>query len=147
MNVSLRDATTEDVDFAFEAKKQAMGPHIISKWGWDEGFQITIHKQRWSEKTLFILVMNNEEIGTVSIQNVEGKLRFGEFYLLNKFRNQGIGTGVLKEFLIECDKNYKTVVLEYLKWNPVGSLYKRNSFKIIDENEIHYFMVREPQSH
>ena len=28
--------------------------------------------------------------------------------------------------------------LRYLKWNPVGSLYRRHGFSIIDETEIHF---------
>ncbi len=144
MNIKLRDATEEDFDFAFKVKKQAMGPHIISRWGWDENYQLTIHKQRWSAKPWFIIFMDKEKVGTVSIQDIDGKIRFGEFYILDQYSNQGIGTVVLHNFLKECDQSNKTIVLEYLKWNPVDSLYKRNNFKITGESEIHYFMVREP---
>lgn len=145
MNTRLQKATEEDFNFAFEAKKQAMGPHIISKWGWDENYQLTTHKQRWDEKPWFVIMGDKQRIGTISIHNKENKVRFGEFYLLDQFRNKGIGSSILKKFLRECDQDNKTVILEYLKWNPVGSLYKRSGFKVTGENEIHYFMSREPQ--
>ncbi|KZL19829.1 hypothetical protein PsAD2_01650 [Pseudovibrio axinellae] len=39
-----------DQKFAFEAKRAAMGRHIISRWGWDEDFQWQLHLQRYNEK-------------------------------------------------------------------------------------------------
>lgn len=144
LKVELQAVTPEDNDFAFEAKKQAIGPHIVEKWGWDDEFQRSLHEQRWSEKPWFILKRGGERIGTLSLHQVDDKtLRFGEFYLLDEYRNQGIGTSVLKDVLRGCDAKGLRVVLEYLHWNPVGSLYKRHGFKVTSENEIHYFMERE----
>ncbi|GAB1259354.1 GNAT family N-acetyltransferase [Aurantivibrio plasticivorans] len=147
MNIELKKASANDFDFAFEVKKDAMGSHIKSKWGWDEDFQLSIHKQRWAEKPWFIILFDGEPVGTVSIADLEGQKRFGEFYIKGTFRNNGIGSSVLSQFLQECDQNSNSVVLEYLKWNPVGSLYKRHGFKVTGENEIHYFMARTPKAH
>jgi len=147
MNIKLREVTDKDFDFAFEAKRQAMGPHITTKWGWDESYQLALQQERWNEKPWFIILMNDKTIGTVSIQHFESHVRFGEFYLYSQFQNQGIGTKVLQEFLTQCDRDSQKVVLEYLKWSPVGSLYKRNGFNVTGENDNHYFMAREPNTH
>jgi len=32
--------------------------------------------------------------------------------------------------------------LRYLKWSPVGSLYRRHGFSMIGETEIHFIMER-----
>ena len=146
MDFELKPAQGVDIDFAFEAKRQAMGPYIIQKWGWDETFQRKLHEQRYSEKPWFIVCLGSEPIGTVSIHELSEHTRFGEFYLLDEYRNKGIGSKILKEFLVECDEKSKCVVLEYLKWNPVGSLYKRYGFEVISENDIHYFMERKPRT-
>ncbi|TXR53974.1 GNAT family N-acetyltransferase [Reinekea thalattae] len=147
MNIELVPALEIDIDFAFEVKRQAMGEHIKSKWGWDEAFQRSVHEQRYIEKPWFIVYYNGEPIGTVSVHHLENYVRFGEFYLMTKYRNKGIGSYILKNFLSECDKNTRVVVLEYLKWNPVGALYKRNGFEVTSESDIHYFMERKPKSH
>ncbi|WP_424511412.1 hypothetical protein [Reinekea marinisedimentorum] len=65
--------------------------------------------------------------------------------MLTKYRNQGVGSYILKNFLQEYDENSRVAVLEYLKWNPVGSLYKRNGFKVTSESDINYFMERKPE--
>jgi len=145
MQPTLRPALESDFSFAFEAKKDAMGEHISTRWGWDEEYQLSIHKQRWSEKPWFIVMFGEQSIGTLSIQEEPEFTRFGEFYLLSTFRRKGIGTRILSQFLERCDQSKRSVRLEYLKWNPVGSLYKRHGFEVTAENDIHYFMVRKPR--
>lgn len=145
MKPTLRNATEQDFDFAFRAKKDAMGPHILARWKWDEEYQRAVHKQRWSEKPWFIVMLGEQTIGTVSIHEQLGCIRFGEFYLLSEFRGKGLGTAILAEFLDGCDRSQRPVELEYLKWNPVGALYQRHEFEVVSENDIHYFMVRNPR--
>ena len=147
-DTKLEDCTDSDFEFAFEAKKQALGPYIIEKWGWEEKYQREVHKQRWRDKPWSLIIFETSPIGTVSFQNTDDQYtRFGEFYILEKFQGRGIGTKVLKSFLSECDLNQKWARLEYLKWNPVGSLYKRNGFRVVDENEIHLFLERKSNTY
>lgn len=146
MNIELKKVVPEDFEFSFKAKKQAMGPHIEFKWGWDEEFQLKLHKQRWHEKPWYIVIVNDDPVGTLSLHELPNNiLRFGEFYLLDSFRNKGIGSNVMKLVLDKADESLQKVILEYLKWNPVGSLYKRHGFSVVSENEIHYFMERKPK--
>ena len=144
MITKLSKCNETDFDFAFEVKKDALGPCISDRWGWDEDYQLSIHRERWEEKPWFIIYLGENRIGTVSIHELEDSIRFGEFYLLNQYQGKGIGTNVLREFLDGCDQNGSKVKLEYLKWNPVGSLYLRHGSKVISENDIHYFMERIP---
>ncbi|MEK8035071.1 GNAT family N-acetyltransferase [Ideonella sp. DXS29W] len=146
MKVTLRPAEQADFDFCFHAKRDAIRPHIASRWGWDEDFQLRFHRQRWSEKPWFIIVAEAQAVGTVSIQWSDTHLQFGEFYLLGAFQRRGIGTRVLQSVLQEADAKRLPAKLEYLKWNPVGSLYKRHGFIVIEETEIHYLLVRQPVS-
>ena len=144
MDLRLVQATQLDIDFAFEVKKQAMKPYIDAKWGWDERFQKELHRHRFAQKSWFLILYNAEAVGTVSIDHQAKHVRFGEFYIADDYRGQGIGTKILSDFLVEMDKGSHRVILEYLKWNPVGSLYKRHGFEPFGENEIHFFMAREP---
>ncbi len=148
MDTILKPCTEEDFDFAFEVKKEALGQYIIEKWGWDEALQKKIHSQRWKEKPWSIINISEKPIGTISIHSIDKNMeRLGEFYILKKYQGRGIGTKILRSFLDKCDLDQKWVRLEYLKWNPVGSLYKRNGFKIVGESEIHYFLERKPDAH
>jgi GNAT superfamily N-acetyltransferase len=146
MKPFLRPVLEADFDFAFEAKKDAMGPYIRVRWGWDHDYQLSIHKLRWAEKPWFVVMVEDAAIGTVSIHEQPEFVRFGEFYVLSAFRGRGFGSMILEDFCLQCDESSRAARLEYLKWNPVGSLYKRHGFEVISEDDIHYFMERKARA-
>ena len=144
MQVTLRPAQDSEMLFAFEIKRQALGPYVEAKWGWNEDDQLSLHQQKWSEKPWFIVQLANTKVGTVSIQEHPDFIRFGEFYLLPEYQGKGLGSQILSCVLEDADRDCLPVKLEYLKWNPVGSLYRRHGFRIISESHIHYFAERKP---
>ncbi len=146
MTLELHPAEQSDFEFAFEAKREALGPHVEAKWGWDDAYQRGIHRTRWGERPWSIIRLDAQSIGTVSVDETASRIRFGEFYLLPRRQGQGIGSQVLAKTLARADVLSVPVELEYLKWNPVGSLYARHGFVIVDETDVHYRLVRLPQS-
>jgi ribosomal protein S18 acetylase RimI-like enzyme len=144
MTLTLRPAVPNDFQFAFDAKRDAIGPHVVTRWGWDEQFQLEHHRKQWASKPWQVIVIDSLPIGTVSIDLQPSHMQFGEFYILNAYRSQGIGTQVLVEALKVADQKCLETRLEYLKWNPVASLYARHGFRVVGENEIHYFLIRQP---
>ncbi|QDG79844.1 GNAT family N-acetyltransferase [Labrenzia sp. PHM005] len=131
-----------DIDFAFEAKRAAMWPHIVPRWGWDESFQRDLHVRRFSEKPFFEIRKGSSRLGTLSFQVIADHVRFGEFYLFPNFQRQGIGSCVLSHCLSISDQLKLPVRLEYLHWNPVGSLYRRHGFEEIGRTDIHCILER-----
>lgn len=144
MKPVLRPASEDDFEFAFEAKRDALGPHVAAKWGWNEELQRQTHRVRWDEKPWQVILLGAESIGTVSIHWQQTHLQFGEFYLLSAYRGRGTGSSLLKEVLSEADRRGVETRLEWLKWNPVGSLYLRHGFRVTSENEIHFYACRRP---
>jgi GNAT superfamily N-acetyltransferase len=139
----LRLAHSDESDFAFEAKRDAMGPHIVAKWGWDEDFQRRLHAKRWAERSWSIICLGQERIGTVALDWQPSHLQFGEFYILSQYRSQGLGTRILQSTLAQADERSVPTHLEFLKWNPVGTLYLRHGFKVVSETETHFLAVRQ----
>ena len=135
-------ATTDAIDFAFEAKRAAMGPHIVRRWAWDEAFQRDLHRRRFDEKPFFQIRKSGQAIGTLSFQVAADYVRFGEFYLFPYFQGRGLGSVILEHCLALADERSCPVRLEYLHWNPVGSLYRRHGFVEIGRSDIHMFMER-----
>jgi len=134
--------TDEEFEFSFQAKKRALGPHIIKQWGWDEKFQREVHDQRLREKPFCQIELNGRPIGTLSLQLLPEFVRFGEFYLIDSFRGLGIGSKILAHCLELADDEDIPVRLEYLLWNPVGSLYRRNGFVEVGRTSTHFLMER-----
>jgi GNAT superfamily N-acetyltransferase len=128
--------------YAFEAKRAAMGPYIVQRWGWDEALQLRLHSERFAEKPFFKIVWRGHDVGTVSLMRLADCVRFGEFYLFPEHQRRGIGSSILGHCLALADATAVPVRLEYLKWNPVGALYRRHGFTVIGETEIHWLMER-----
>ena len=144
MKIVLAPAEEADFEFAFGAKRQALGPYVQARWGWDDSFQRELHQKRWVERPWSIIVHADQKVGTVSIVQATTHIQFGEFYLLPQFQREGIGTEVLRSVMQHADTDGLPIKLEHLKWNPVGSLYKRHGFAVVAENDSHYFLVRTP---
>ena len=131
-------------EFSFAVKKEALGPHIRARWPWDEDYQRQIHRLRLAEKPFFAIHRNEVAVGTLSWLVESDHFRFGEFYLLAPHQGSGLGTRILAHALSLADAAGLPVRLEYLKWNPVGTLYRRNGFRQIGETGIHVLMERPP---
>ena len=121
--------------YSFEAKRAAMGPYITRRWGWDETLQRRLHGERFGAKPFFKVIRRDQPIGTVSMMLLADHVRFGEFYLFPEFRRHGRGGAILRHCLALADAQGLPVRLEYLKWNPVGTLYRRHGFATIAESE------------
>lgn len=131
-----------DFEFSFKLKKAAMGPYIEEKWGWDDDFQRQFHTDHFTQRRFKFISIDDQDVGSFWFERFSDHWRFGEFYILPEFQNKGIGTHILSSAIVEADKSRLPIRLEYLKWNKVGSLYNKLGFKIISENEIHYFLER-----
>src|SRR4051812_16685278 len=70
----------EAFEFCFSVKKEALGPHICSRWPWDECYQRKIHLARMTEKPFFSISQNAVRVGTLSWLVHPDHVRFGEFF-------------------------------------------------------------------
>ena len=89
----------------------------------------------------YIITLDGCDIGFYNEVDIEEKYEIGNICIIPEYQNRGIGTAILKELL---EKNVdKKVTLQYFKSNPVGRLYKRLGFKVVDETEYHYQMLKD----
>lgn len=64
--------------------------------------------------------------------------------LFKEYRGSGIGTEMMKKILILLkEKSYEKVSLSVQKENYAVKMYIKAGFKIVDENEEEYIMVRD----
>src|ERR1700732_3958926 len=94
----------EAFSYSFEAKRAALGPYIVERWGWDEALQMKMHRVRFSEKPFFKIVREGRDVGTVSVMRLADHIRFGEFYLFPDCQGKGLGTKVLQHCLACADE-------------------------------------------
>ena len=88
-------------------------------------------------KDYYNIIIDDKIIGSVCIKDLENAKLLDEIYLEKEFRNNGVGTDIIRKII----ENNKSVYLWVYKENSKAvSLYKRLGFKIIDETESRYYM-------
>lgn len=142
LRIEPMEKSAENFEFALAMKKEALGPHIAQRWGWDERRQREMHSERWATRRFSRIVLDGEPIGTVSIDEMPDHLVLAEFYIRPAFHRKGIGTEVLRTVLAEAAGKGLGIKLQCLKWNPARSLYERHGFATVGETETHLLMER-----
>lgn len=84
-----------------------------------------------------IIVVNGKKIGSLLVVEKDNGVLLDEIYLEDNYRNQGIGSDIIKKVI---DEN-KIVYLWIYKLNMDAiKLYKRLGFKGVEETETRYYM-------
>jgi ribosomal protein S18 acetylase RimI-like enzyme len=143
-SLTVRPATEDDREFAFAVKRAALGPHVARVWGWDDEFQHAFHAADWAVRRPDIVEVDGVAAGTIEVAPHPAGLELGEFYLLPAYQRQGIGSELLRRVLDRADDEGRPVRLQFLKANPVRSLYERHGFRVVGESATHYRAERPP---
>ena len=64
------------------------------------------------------------------------------FYIDKEYQGSGIGTQILIGQLLADRKNNVDTALQVFKENPAKKLYEKVGFKVYDETNTHYKMLR-----
>jgi GNAT superfamily N-acetyltransferase len=131
-------------EFSYQVKNAAEGGYIISMFGWDEDVQRDFHARAWRQQKPDVITYDGKLIGTIARIETEDCIEIGQFFILPEYQNKGIGTYLLKGILDKADRLGKNVTLKFLKNNPVESLYAGHGFRVVDSDEILYYMERKP---
>ena len=139
MKYELISAENDDISYLKDAKLYNLFSyaHNLSK---EEMFKITkyIDKHISMEiKHYKIIVCDNKKVGCCLVIEKDDGVIIDEIYLEEKYRNQGVGTNIIKRILQNNSIVYLWVYKENIK---AISLYKKLGFNIIEETETRYYM-------
>ena len=83
------------------------------------------------------IIIDDKIIGSILLKDMlQGKL-IDEMYIEKEFRNNGIGTDIIRKML---EKNRNIYLWVYKENKKAISLYKRLGFIIVDETDSRYYM-------
>ena len=138
-----RDYNDDDYDFVYEAKKVAYKKYVELNWGkWDEDAQKDMFKEFINTygKDIKIIMIDNIRIGFYHGEYIDNNgYEIGNICIIPEYQGRGIGTKILKEEIAKhSDKN---IYLRFFKQNPVGKLYERLGFEMLEEMKFHYKMM------
>lgn len=145
--MNTRPATSEDSEFVYQVKVDALKEYVEKTWGWNEEFQRKFHKNNFNHEETEIILYQDNDAGFLIVKEGEIEIELKEINLLRKFQRKGIGSSIIKEIKVDAEKKNKGIRLQVLKVNPVIELYKKSGFRVFGETETHYLMKSNtPQS-
>jgi ribosomal protein S18 acetylase RimI-like enzyme len=144
-------ARPEDIDFLYHLYASTRLDEIRA-WGWDETMQTSFLSLQWkaqrhSYTQLFpnsvnhIVLADEVRAGRMLTFRDGQQLRLIDIALLPKYRNQGIGTVLIRELQKEAVAATLQLCLSVLSTSPAVQLYHRLGFVKVSGDELYDSMV------
>ena len=156
-NYVIREIHSDEIhlleDFLYEAIYQPDGSNLLPRSIIEEP-QISVYIDGWGEKDDLCLVAEVQDriVGAVWTRILAGEIKgYGnvddetpEFAisLFKEYRNQGIGTNLMKSMIgLLKEMGYQKTSLSVAKDNYASKMYKDLGFKVVNENEDDFLML------
>ena len=142
---TLRQASHEDKQFAYEVKRPAMREYVELVWGWDEDLQRQLHDRRFREQDSHIITLDGKDVGTMSVAVRPDSVFVNQLYVLPEHQGQGVGRKCML-MLMERGRSLDLPVrLQVMNVNPRAvAFYLRLGFTITDDTDTHVLMQASP---
>ena len=103
------------------------------------------HYQKYYPHSDFLLICkNNKNIGRIYIDRDEKTICLIDITLLPEYRNQGLGSQILKELIQEARSQQKKIVIHVEKFNPAYNWYLKHGFQQIEDKGVYQYMEWRP---
>lgn len=140
-HITLRPATPNDSEFAYQTKRSAFKGYIEEAIGWDEAYQRERHETRFTGQNFRIIQKAGRDIGVLAVVEEKDRLKLNQIFIQPEHHGQGIGTDVMNLVLEEAKARRLPVELRVLHSNPRAiSFYRRLGFKETDSSRTHLHM-------
>jgi ribosomal protein S18 acetylase RimI-like enzyme len=154
MDIQLKKSDTSDLDFFFQVFREIKILELKAE-NWPERLKIQIvsmqydvyeqaMKNAYPQADNFVILVDSVKAGRLQIDTNDSDINIINISLLPAFQKQGIGSKILDSIIREAKQKKKTVYLKVDKTNPAVELYRRFNFRILDQDDMKYFMSCEP---
>jgi ribosomal protein S18 acetylase RimI-like enzyme len=155
--ITLRPVTPEDMDFLYEVYASTRQEEMALVADWSEAqktaflqmqfnAQSTDYSKNYPEAQFQIILRDGAPIGRLYVDWRTKEIHILDISLLPEYRNQGIGSGLLKEILNEGVQAGRRVTIHVEMFNPALRLYARLGFHRIADQGVYYLMEWSPNS-
>ena len=134
----------KDHDEYIKCQTEAFKKYIIEFFG---GFNVDVmegHLADILKFDLYKIIVENELAGFIYFKEEDEKITLDVFTILPKFRNCGLGSQILQDFIKLANTKNKTINLDTFKTNPAKVFYERNGFVVTGENNSHFILEYTP---
>lgn len=141
--LSLRKATDDDSEFAYQVKRAAFREYAEQVWGWDEDQQRRFHAERFASQDFRIISVGGSDVGVMAVVVAADCLNVNQLFILREFQGKGIGRECMLRVMNEASKLCLPVRLGVLKVNPRAlAFYERLGFCHCGQTQTHHMMEK-----
>ncbi len=146
MDYQLRPAVQQDHDWIYACKAASVRPYVEAIWGWDEAFQQRDFDSDFASVGQFqVIETSGKPIGFLQVLEKKDCVEVAELHLLPDYREQGIGSSILRRLLLNCQERGLPLRLGCFKENyRAKALYQRLGFRQTAETETHCILEAAP---
>ena len=154
-NVTLRPITADDQEFLSDLYASTRQEEMaLVDWPAEKKAEFlqmqfqaqhTFYMEQFKGAAFDLLVLNGQPIGRLYLDQRVDELRIIDIALLPDYRNQGLGSRLMKGILAEAEAAGLPVRIHVEHYNPARWLYQRLGFKEIETNGVYYLMEWTPQ--
>ena len=149
-SIALRPVDDEDLPFLYACYASARADEL-APLNWDQqthtafltmqfNAQHQYYREHYADAEFRVIVVEGRPAGRIYVAWLEDGLRLMEITLLPSFRNQGIGTALVRQVLDEAARAGKQVRLHVEPFNPALRLYQRLGFVKLEDRGVYWFM-------
>jgi GNAT superfamily N-acetyltransferase len=149
-SISVRPVTTEDTELLLEIYKSSRGDDLRGL-GWDEdriseflGMQYEaqqhFYEAEYKRAADEMVLWENTPAGYLIVERHEHEIRCIDVALLPEYRNQGIGTFLIRKLQNEARRERKPLRLQVIRFNRAVNLFERVGFVRTSETGTHFQM-------
>lgn len=138
-NYELVPYTDADHDNYIKCQMDAFEKYILEFFGNCDMAIMENHLEQLKPNLLKIVV-KNQVVGYVYYKDEDAKIVVDVFTLLPEYRNIGLGSLILQDFIKKADELNKPIYLDTFKSNPAKKFYEKNGFVVVGENYSHYIL-------
>ena len=139
MGLTLTRAQQSDKPFLFELRKLTMFEPLANA-----GIKMSNsqHMQRVSDffEDCYIIQLGKKDIGMIKYKDLSWCYEIIQFQIHPNYQGQGYGKSILNQIKEKAHSETKHISLKVLKGNPAFSLYEKNGFKLMKEDDQEYQM-------
>lgn len=142
MNLIYLPAGESDIELLFQLNKNLINDYEnISQIDYSKVLSWVLNKIEKHISEYTCVFWNNQKVGFYRFHSVDGKMELDDIYILTPYRNQGIGSEIIRKCITETDLPIFLYV--FTKNTKAISLYKEFGFKITETiGESRYIMER-----
>jgi len=146
IDVTIRQATAADSEFAYQTKKAAFRAYVEEVLGWDELEQRRMHERRFAEQAFQVLQVSGQDVGILAVVREADYVKVNQLFILPEYQGRGIGRACMTRVITDAEGDGLPVRLRVLKVNPrAASFYRGLGFEETGQTNTHVELERLPQ--